>query len=451
MKRIGIFELENDIIISYNIKVRLTPTSWKYELNKAYSINKVWNDMSDQIKNSCVGSSNGYNVDISVRKSKYVDVNLEISYFDELKKSIQQICPEYLHECINYKINNFKLIKYETGGKFKRHTDTLINEYHFGTLLVFPPIDDKEHGNVHEGGNLELIPFSEDSKLTVVSSSIKKWTFVFFNPLIEHECLEITNGNRYVFKTELFYQEEKFKLMNEIKQQEILPVELPIRQKNILYPVYDQDEIMKNLKNELINKLSDELENCNNVDDILSLLSSDNYGENKDSKMIVKFKNSINAVQKKYYHNDKKIYEIINEINPKNKINIIVLKTWYPILNCDTLYDDDYELFRQIRRIYPKSYLINRKSLKIWATSDIYDIEEFEFNNSLEFRIESEEFDKLYEEFNGTYYYKDRYIIYCAKNIIDCGEIVSTKAEYNDSTYDHVAKSNVSCIYVITE
>jgi len=92
----------------------------------------------------------------------------------------------------------FKLHCYEAGGVFAKHTDGKKSIRHFATLLIFPP----STYSPFTGGDLILYP-KNNPPVVIEPSTFSNWTVVAFHLDIPHECTPITNGKRFVFKTEL--------------------------------------------------------------------------------------------------------------------------------------------------------------------------------------------------------------------------------------------------------
>lgn len=97
----------------------------------------------------------------------------------------------------------WKLLKYNKDGFFNWHTDKKLHQNHTHTALIFPA-----DINNFTGGKL-IIADDKNIKnavhVTTINVSVyTKWVLVFFPIEYYHSVQKITNGVRYVFKTDLF-------------------------------------------------------------------------------------------------------------------------------------------------------------------------------------------------------------------------------------------------------
>lgn len=90
---------------------------------------------------------------------------------------------------------------YGKGDFFAPHSDGKKSERHFATLLLFPPAQGDQAITSFQGGDLILTAGQE--KMTFIPSEFTEWTLVVFPIEMVHECTPVTEGRRFVFKTEL--------------------------------------------------------------------------------------------------------------------------------------------------------------------------------------------------------------------------------------------------------
>jgi len=100
---------------------------------------------------------------------------------------------------------SWKLLRYDVGCFFDYHVDKQLENNHTHTALIFPPF------NNFEGGDLILTDDIDEDKCiirTVIKtdkfSKSNNWTFVCFPINLYHKVQHVTNGQRFVFKSELY-------------------------------------------------------------------------------------------------------------------------------------------------------------------------------------------------------------------------------------------------------
>ena len=149
-----------------------------------------------------VGTPYGYQNIPTIRQSSFRKSKIIFSNQNELNQIIldklKDISPEFMHNSLLFDINSYyKVLKYQEGQFFKEHIDKVNNNRHYGTLLIFPPAQDK---NQHTGGKMLL-----EEQIEFNSSNNLEWKVVAFTTYSKHQIEKITSGQRIVFKTELFY------------------------------------------------------------------------------------------------------------------------------------------------------------------------------------------------------------------------------------------------------
>lgn len=218
--------------LNYNIMVNHDALEQSIDF-KSF-VDKYFNELA---KFDTVGTKNGDEIHTEVRNSKFVDnVYLRDVNYYSLREKFEE--NDYYKFSSFMKYKPYKLHCYEENGFFARHKDGKKNSYHIGTILIFPPC----HYSKFEGGNLILYPSSETA-VVIKPSKFDQWTLVAFDLEVEHECLPVTSGKRFVFKTEL-----------EIPHDEILFNDIPAKPiSKVLSTQYQEDKIDKLEKK--INKL----------------------------------------------------------------------------------------------------------------------------------------------------------------------------------------------------
>lgn len=135
-------------------------------------------------------------IDDTVRKSKCIDIDFRFPSHKQIIVESGRLLPKCIYNDKRPPVfetmrNRCKLLKYETGGFFTKHTDGKLDKNHFATLLAFPP-------RSYEGG--ELVLYTSSGEIVIDNSMMTNWLFVIFKLNIPHECKVITNGCRYAFK-----------------------------------------------------------------------------------------------------------------------------------------------------------------------------------------------------------------------------------------------------------
>lgn len=141
----------------------------------------------------------------TLNEKRVIDTSKRVSYICTKKFSIE-FPLELKNFCKLCKIEipenlELTLLKYEKGGFFAKHIDRKRGDRHAYTLLLFPPCL-KNSKNWFRGGNLNV------GTSVVNCSQIEHYTYLILNINIEHELETILEGTRYVFKSELYVQND---------------------------------------------------------------------------------------------------------------------------------------------------------------------------------------------------------------------------------------------------
>lgn len=151
-------------------------------------------------------SQNGQIVDApeNIRKTKKLDIDCKRN------KSIFTIISEQFENYFDAEIdsqkfsfNYHRLLKYEEGDFFAKHSDRIEDIHHMLTCLLLPP------NQTYDGGNLKLYLKEtevKDSETKIIICDPSQWTLILFDPKIEHEVEPIISGTRYVIKSSVSYE-----------------------------------------------------------------------------------------------------------------------------------------------------------------------------------------------------------------------------------------------------
>jgi len=142
-------------------------------------------------------------IDTNIRNSFYSEDYIRIKYSDFVYNNVIRDILDIDIDCnLELKYNNtgyyleWKMLKYEKNGFFKKHKDGKKNDLHFATALLLPP----KVINSYQGGELVLY---DNNNETIITPDEKEWKLVVFGLDVEHELKEVLEGTRYVLKTEL--------------------------------------------------------------------------------------------------------------------------------------------------------------------------------------------------------------------------------------------------------
>ena len=184
----------------------------KYSLNTIenttnHSDNPIYgslNELLEQPFENCkVGKNNEDNYLPEIRNGKFRYTNIVFENNEELNSLIMNKLEEFVEdykEFLEFEINNeYQVLKYEENDFFHRHQDNIIDDKHYGTLLIFPPA----LGNLkHKGGKLLL----DNDEFESSSNTTWKAMFLYCNTF--HEIEKVISGQRIVFKTKLIFNED---------------------------------------------------------------------------------------------------------------------------------------------------------------------------------------------------------------------------------------------------
>lgn len=290
---------------------------------------------------------------------------------------------------------NWKLLKYEEGGKFDEHIDGIKNERHMGTMILLPP---KKLSN-YKGG--ELVLFDDDKKIEI-SNDENKWIFVYIPTNMKHKVNQVLEGTRFSYTKEFIIKEKYYNLMNSIIIND--------------FDVFDENKMKKDFIKNKIDKYEEE---------------------------IVKIRNNINAL-KEIKDIDK--YEIPSDFFPFNCYqNFIVVFENY--IESNKIEDIDYEDYLKIKKFSEVNKDFELKFMNVMAKINIDDNNNYETldYDELDERIEVYEYNSdeghINISVNGFKYYN---VIYFGKKLP--GIAVTNHQEYNDEYYELESNRKVSVV-----
>jgi predicted 2-oxoglutarate/Fe(II)-dependent dioxygenase YbiX len=367
---------------------------------------------------STVGLGYTNKIDDTIRKSMETTSCLDTDneYINELFKQPEFInmFPSYYHAFMIVPEYSFygKLLKYDIGDFFARHTDGKASDNHFQTILILPP----KEMNQFEGG--ELIFYTDEGEIVITHDMLENWLFIIFRTTVPHECKPVTKGTRYSFA---YKYEMDYSVVSLFKgYQDPIPLEIKRNDTIKLLQKKEDNEnelqIIDNEIEELENKLSELKTKKSSIENNL-------YELNMESSIM--FNSSIDN---------------LIDINQLNDKGIIILCKYY-----DSIKSPE-ELIGRHRIIY--NYLVEKyKIVQISNLSrsakfgeevyenttilDDYDEETFDWNfeSSLVDKYKTNPLKIIYEktQYHGSNAYKF--------------------FEYNDSTYDMKASNSVTTIY----
>lgn len=311
------------------------------------------------------------------------------SYFENLSRK------DYLQLKISW-----KLLKYETGGKFKCHVDGVKNERHLGTIILLPP----KSLSKFEGG--ELVLYKGEEKIIVESDKLN-WIFVFIPINTKHEITEITSGIRFSFVKSFVIDEDIYYFM-----------------KNT--PVKISDININKIKKKKVDK------------DILMLEKKIEILQTKISNL-QKYEEPLNFFDEKIIDEMELDYKIKND-----KDLILILRNYIESNNIHDIDYNDYQILEKVLKMKPGYEII-----LINCLANIY-FEDTECQEYLEWEECNEIFDKyeLKEEYNfeiSIPSFPKINTVYLDKQ--QPGILVDTCQTYNDEYYELEGERKVSVIY----
>ena len=353
-----------------------------------------------KLTKSTVGHMGKNIIDENARKSHVIEnvkisINLDHHFNKELEEQIKKIVPVYFRNQSFSSVlemddsdedqsesRKWDLVIYDPKDKFVKHTDGKKDETHYGTLLLFPP----DVINDFVGG--ELVIYQSGKELhRIKPQTFDKWTLVAFPVNVEHECLPIISGTRYVFKSKLHLS------MTYIK----------------LYGITEHSQPVKV-----------------SFDDIDPEIQLHKKKIAEYEKKINDIKSTIEQLSKLLPSNES--LDIVEKIKVDDSLSfIIVLDRYYNELDPNYLIGEDRLLYNCIVDVYPQTKLSHINDVK-------HNLGDGCDNARDELYLDDEVGLSL--------------IIY-QKNIEKGktpGDVTNQESEYNDSTYDNIATTNITVI-----
>jgi len=383
-------------------------TGRSFYYNDRNTVNQLsFEDFLSKNCNKMTKSTVGYRgddiINEDVRRSSVIkDIRITVQLFHEchktLEEQIKKIIPIYFRgynfysvlQCdhANQKKNSenrkWDLVIYTEEDKFVKHTDGKDNDQHHATLLLFPPSDI----NHFTGG--ELVFYQSGQQIAKIEPNhFPQWTLVAFPTNVEHECLPILSGVRYVFKSKLHLPKDFIDLYEIKKDAQPLQVNLS-----------DVEDEIK----EFENKIASYEQKIENV-----------------KKNIQQLRNLCPR---------KETLDIVEKIKTSESTScLIVLQRYYDNLDPNYLIGEDRLLYNAIVSCYPQTKLGYIKGARHnlgdgsdGARDELY------IDDNLD---------------NGNIIYQ--------KDISrgnTPGETTDQETEYNDSTYDTIVTTDVTVIAV---
>jgi len=285
------FKINEPCISNYNFNFKKFIEDIKYKFTpKIVGNNKLGkNEINKEIR-SCQQLSNSIDLHFG-----------DNSFFNKFAEFLEEPEPEELFVPLYFLPSKyFDLLKYEEGDFFKAHQDSKSNDYHIGTILIYPPKNICDY----EGGELYLS--KEDITIKAYEND---WSMVLLHINTLHEVKPITKGTRYVFKQQFNISESvkvflESKLCNYIELSEDNINQGKNREELELEIKYYED-ILTNLKKEKY--ALDNIDRCNTmVNDIIETVKKNgvkivcqNYYETPTlDKLTGLDKNIIASIQK---------------------------------------------------------------------------------------------------------------------------------------------------------
>ena len=373
---------------------------------------------------------------------------LDIKFWEQVMKMV----PSYLKSAVDFtKYYSVRILAYRPGDFFAKHVDSKKNN--ICTCLIFPPV---KHDNMlaHIGGLLR-IEKPDGSIFEFDSSKNTKWTIVMFEPTLPHECLPVESGLRIVIKVELKYN----------KLFELISNEKTIYDFDTYYQLTNLGDLLELKKKELsnnINTFKSELINLIDsmssddlvveMQNLISIKEDESYYDYEDddtcssSKIFKLCKSSYpdistmlseyNDLNSNNYKYDSSIEstrsyasELIAKINSRKNqsMAIVVLKTYYPILDIRNLYKCDFELMKNLYQTYTNVKLQNVKI----ETMLLYEMGQ-----------------GLQSSLFGINENVQNDIVFYQADLKFTGKITDKRSEYNDQDYDTIYEKNITCIII---
>jgi len=303
----------------------------------------------------------------------------------------------------NESFDYFELLKYEEGDFFKPHQDGKKSKNHIGTILIYPH---KNYSN-YEGGELYL-----PEKNITIQTYENDWSIVFLNLNTLHEVKPITRGTKYVLKKDLYISTET-RLLIENKICDYLEV-IP----NIQECKVELEKIEEEIKKQ---------------EDVLNQLR--------------RVKNGLKIL------NDGITFKIINKLKNVRKVKL-VCQNYYSEPTLEKLIGIDKNIFGIIQKEFGEKLQVRMVNME--GNIEIGEkFEKLEIEDLPKEGQEGEEFDHDYFSFSEiinwnnqkiNLYFDDWTTIRISYDNFGTGKFNGIETEWNDQTYEHYLKMDVSCI-----
>lgn len=402
-------EIELDSITLYKNDKNL------FENNKLLLDNITW------VQSTVGDSKSGENIiNTNIRNSYYAKEDLKIYLhpiiYNNIFEKITNINIKFDLDLIYDKNGHYlkwKLLKYEKDGFFTKHKDGKKNNLHFGTMLILPP----KTINSYKGG--ELVLYINNDKV-IINQYEEKWKLIIFGLDVEHELNKVLEGTRYVFKSEVEY-DNSTKLLIESKtyNEKVDIKKIDISKEKKIFIDYIKSHILE-LEKEIKNKKN-----------ILCNIENENF---KNDELTDFLENANNELLRNKYYN--------------SNIFIIPLHYYYEYPEPEKLKLDDLILFNTIFEHFTK---INIKMFNIKSSVNMGDnIEQVVVDNNFGRNIRLYCMPSEDEEYDDDEKFTDLKIFYPGiyYNYKLPGECIDSENRYNDSTYDTIEIRNISFLYI---
>lgn len=403
------------------------------QLEEAQSMNM---DVDEYIRNK--------NINILKTRSQlntWIEDYFEKSFNSELSSYLSTNKNGFSH--IDFDENEYrewKVLQYNEGCKFEKHSDGQKNERHIGKWILLPPLSHY----YFEGGDLVLYdreePDNEEKKIVIYPHDTL-WTLVFIHIGQLHEIKEVTKGTRYSIVCDYCIPKEVVKMMNSTKYEDYIPVSF-----------HDNPQDTNTYKKILMDTLKEEQSQITALEERI-----------KELKMnILGYQHQLSATEmdEEYLFNPITMYQthpIIQRIYTKNNYTLpkdmfaVVCSGFYNAKNLDTFSLQDKITFNALVRAVNTYNQDNstHRTIKIMNARIKLEKDEFEDRDIINIRVDDLFSKSIYMGWSGEYhndedatmdfggdpYNEDKMnMYYVGRNIP--GYLHAIESEYNDSTYD---------------
>jgi len=410
-----------DMIVSEKIG-NISNKFFKFGYDYCDNFPSFFENSKKSLKQSSVGKMKGIEIDENVRKCKFMYTTLHIKspeIIEIIHDMMKKMVPKMYHTSLSkHEEYTCQMLVYEEGDFFKKHRDTVKKEEHFASILIIPPMCHEI--NTHTGGKLNI--FDQNNIMhSFESENSEDWQIIMFNPSLEHECLPVSSGNRIIFKLDGMLDSDKYCIVKKIENQEI----------KCCHNISPYDILQLE-----ISKINSEISEHLNSFSYCGENNTHHALRDKIDKKIENIVDMIDTVRGKFRENY--IGNILKIISSSKKNTIVhCLDMYYEDVNW--LSTGDFELFTRIKMVYPNVVVKNINN---------------EFN-IIDYAEEYEESEGDKEE------YGENFRKICFENYLlsDVDVInlhthfkkhISSKFEYNDSTYDKKVLQTIT-VFVINK